>query len=94
MDRKSIVAGSILSVFRVSCLWMGSFWLTNTSDYRQVISYFLLVFTLPEAVIVSGLRKALLIWKLSLSLFLIMGSFILVYILCFVFKNKRSAIHD
>ena len=92
MDKKFIITGSILSVLRVSSLWIGSSLLTNFSDSRQVIGYFLTLFSLPEAIIVRSLRKDLLAWRLSLSLFLVIGSFILVYIIYFLSKKVTTQV--
>jgi hypothetical protein len=68
--------GSVLSVIRVSSLWIGSALLSATAGPGQVIGYWLVLFTLPEALIVRGLRNDPLMWKCSLSLLVIMGSFL------------------
>ena len=72
-----VFSGSVLSIIRVSGLWVGSALLSHTAGYGQVIGYWLLLFTLPEALVVRGLRNAPLLWKLSLSCLVIVGSFLL-----------------
>ena len=71
-----IFIGSVLSVIRVSGLWIGSALLSATAGSGQVIGYCLVLLTLPEALIVRGLRNDPLILKLSLSLLVIVGSFL------------------
>ena len=72
-----IFVGSVLSVIRVSGLWIGSALLSATAGSGQVIGYWLVLLTLPEALIVRGLRNDPLIWESSLSLLVILGSFLM-----------------
>ena len=71
-----VFVGSVLSVIRVSSLWIGSALLPATAGSGQVVGYWLVLLTLPEALIVRGLRNDPLIWKSSLSLLVIVGSFL------------------
>ena len=66
-----------LSIIRVSSLWIGSALLSVTAGPSQIIGYWLVLLTLPEALIVRGLRNDPLMWKSSLSLLVILGSFLL-----------------
>lgn len=87
-----IVTGSILAVLRVSSLWIGSSFLTNTADSRQVVGYVLCLFSLPEALVVSGLRNNVAAWKWSLSLLLILGSYLWAYIALSMLKGRKFVI--
>ena|SRR6266566_9188909 len=66
----SLIAGA-----RVGALWLGQVGF-NHSDLRQVVGYFLVMLTLPEALFVTRLRFQPLKWAATLSVILIATSFV------------------
>ena len=60
---------------RVAALWLGQAGL-KYSDLRQVFGYFLVVLTLPEALLVRRLRFEPMKWAVTLSVILIATSFV------------------
>lgn len=76
-----LLPGATLSLIRVSFVARGSYLLYETADDRQILGYIMLMFTLPETLLVSGLRNQVLLWANVASVLVVLGSFLCVLVL-------------
>lgn len=69
-----------LSLFRIACLWVGHFSM-KTTGLGQVFGYFMVLCTLPEALLVRQIREWPILWASMISVLVPIGSFLWVFFL-------------
>jgi hypothetical protein len=78
-----------LSLFRIACLWAGYF-LIKTEGTGQVFGYFMVLGTVPEALLVSQIREQPTLWASMLSLLIPVASFLWVFFLGCIAARKSQ----
>jgi hypothetical protein len=64
----------------------------TTEGRGQVFGYFMLMFSLPEALFARALRNRPVLWTIVVSLFVSLGSFLWVFLLRSLFCEKAGQI--
>ena len=78
-----------LSLFRIACLWTGYF-LIKTEGTGQVFGHFMVLCTVPEALLVRQIREQPALWASMISLLIPVGSFLWVFFLgCIAARKSR-----
>jgi len=81
---------SALSLFRMACLWTG-YLAMKTEGFGQVLVYFMLMCTLPEALLARQIRQQPILWVSLMSLLVPIGSFLWVFLLgCIVARKSQK----
>jgi|SRR5215469_1224024 len=78
---------SVLSLFRIACLWVGYFSM-KTQGFGQVLGYFMVMCTLPEALLAGQIRERPILWASVISLLVPIGSFLWVFFLGCIFARS------
>jgi hypothetical protein len=77
-----------LSLFRIACLWVGYFSM-KTTGLGQVFGYFMVLCTLPEALLVRQIREWPILWASMISVLVPIGSFLWVFFLGCIVARKH-----
>lgn len=81
---------SALSLFRIACLWIG-YLSMKTEGVGQILGYFMVLCTLPEAFLARQIRGQPILWACMISLLIPIGSFLWIFLLgCLVAKKSKS----
>jgi hypothetical protein len=79
-----------LSLFRIACLWIG-YLSMKTEGFGQVLGYFMLMCTLPEALLARQIQQQPILWVSLMSLLVPIGSFLWVFFLaCVAARNSQK----
>jgi hypothetical protein len=80
---------SALSLFRIACLWIG-YLAMKTEGFGQVLGSFMLMCTLPEALLARQIRQQPILWVSLMSLLVPIGSFLWVFFLACIVPRKSQ----
>lgn len=78
LRRTVLLPAAVLSIVRVSFVWLGSHLLKDGGSDWQIVGYAMLIFTLPEAIVVRALRNQEALWRVALSVLVVAGSILWV----------------
>jgi hypothetical protein len=80
----------ILSALRSVLVFVSFFLLQKTSGFGQIMGYVVLTIGTPECLMVRDLRQQPALWISALSISVVIGTFLVVWVLSLIFGRRSD----